>query len=513
MHTEKQYSVQMKGITKQFSGFVVLDQIELKIQKGSIHAILGENGAGKTTLMNILYGLYQADKGEILIHGQQVKIRNPQEAISHGIGMVHQHFMLVESFTVLQNILLGNEISNSAGFLQMKKAKREILNIMQKYNLVVDLDEKIENISVGMQQRVEILKALYRGAQILILDEPTAVLTPQEIKELDHIMHKLTDDGKTILLITHKLKEIQQSAQWCSIIRLGKCVETVLVKETTQEKLAMQMVGREVKLVAEKEKATPEEVIFEIKDLTVKNERKMVALHELNLQIRKGEILGIAGVDGNGQKELVEAIACLRKVESGKILINGKEIQNTTPKQVIESKVAIIHEDRQKRGVVLDFTVAENFVLENYAKAPYAKKGFLNHKAIERNAGEKIKQYDIRPENSAQLPIRALSGGNQQKVIIAREIANEPDVLVAVQPTRGLDVGAIEAVHRILIAERDKGKAILLISFELDEICNIADRIGVLYNGSIIRTFSQENAREEEIGFWMTGGRKNAAVK
>lgn len=506
MEVNKEYAVQMRGITKQFGSFTALDHVDIDIKKGTIHAILGENGAGKSTLMNILYGLYQADKGDIFINGEKINIKNPSVAIKHGIGMVHQHFMLIENFTVTQNIVLGKETTGRFGVLNMKKAKKELQDIVQKYGLEVDPDALIENISVGMQQRVEILKALYRGAEILILDEPTAVLTPAEIKELIHIMENLTKDGKTIIIITHKLKEIKESAEECTIIRRGQYVDRVDVNKVTEEELANLMVGKEVKLVVDKTEAKPQEVVFTIENLVVQNERKLDAVKGLNLNIRKGEIFGIAGIDGNGQKELIEAITCLVKTKSGSIKINGKEIQNTTPLNVIRNKVATIHEDRIKRGLVPNFTVAENMVIENYKKAPYSKNGILKQDAIVEATKQRIQEYDIRPGDCENKLARGLSGGNQQKMIIAREVYNEPDLLIAVQPTRGLDVGAIEYVHKTLIRERDKGRAILLISLELDEVMNVADTIGVIYDGKIVKTFPQGTVDENTIGLLMAGG-------
>ena len=374
MEISKQYAVQMRGITKMFGSFCALDDINLDIKKGTIHALLGENGAGKSTLMNVLYGLYQADKGEVYINGEKINIKNPNIAIEHGIGMVHQHFMLVENFTVTENIVLGSEITKKFGITDMKKARAEILNIVKKYGLEVDPDAKIEDISVGMQQRIEILKALYRGADLLILDEPTAVLTPQEIQDLINIMHNLIADGKTIIIITHKLKEIKESSDVCTIIRRGKYIDTVNVKEVTGSDLATMMVGHAVKLVVDKEAAKPTDVVFEIDNLTVKDERKLDAVKNLSLKIRKGEIVGIAGIDGNGQKELIEAITCLTKCESGTIKINGEEIQNTTTENVIKHKISTIHEDRQKRGLVLDFSVAENMVIEKYKEQTILQK-------------------------------------------------------------------------------------------------------------------------------------------
>ena len=512
MEISQQYAVQMRGITKMFGSFCALNNINLDIKKGSIHALLGENGAGKSTLMNILYGLYRAEEGEIYLYGNKVDIKNPSIAIEHGIGMVHQHFMLVDNFTVTENIILGSEVTNKFGVTDMKKAREEVVNIVKKYGLEVDPDAKVEDISVGMQQRIEILKALYRGAELLILDEPTAVLTPQEIQDLIKIMHNLVEDGKTIIIITHKLKEIKESSEVCTIIRRGEYIDTVKVSDVTKEDLANMMVGHEVKLVVDKTEAKPKEVVFEINNLTVKDERKLEAVKNLSLKVHRGEIVGIAGIDGNGQKELVEAITCLVKSESGTIKINGQEIQNTTPENVIKHKVATIHEDRQKRGLVLDFTVAENMIIEKFNSKEYCKNGFLNQDKILENAKETIKQYDIRPDHCEELPVRGLSGGNQQKVIIAREVANEPDLLIAVQPTRGLDVGAIEYVHKTLVKERDKGKGVLLISLELDEVMNVSDTLAVIYDGSIVDTFKQGEVDENTIGLLMAGGKQNGKV-
>ncbi len=507
MEVNREYAVQMHGITKMFGSFCALNDVSLDVKKGTIHAILGENGAGKSTLMNVLYGLYQAEAGEIFLNGEKVNIKNPNIAIEHGIGMVHQHFMLVDNFTVTQNIILGNEVTNRFGVLNMKKAREEILEIVKKYGLEVDPDEKIEDISVGMQQRVEILKALYRGVDLLILDEPTAVLTPQEIDDLIQIMRNLIADGKTIIIITHKLKEIKASSDVCTIIRRGKYIDTVNVADVDQEELATKMVGHAVQLVVEKSPADPGEVVFEIDNLTVRDERKLEAVKNLSLKVRKGEIVGVAGIDGNGQKELVEAITNLTRAESGTIKINGVEIQNTTTRSVIDHKISTVHEDRQKRGLVLPFTVAENMVIEKYRCPPYSKNGMLNRSEILSYTKNLIKEFDIRPDNCESQPVRGLSGGNQQKVILAREISNEPDLLIAVQPTRGLDVGAIEYVHKTLVRERDRGRAILLISLELDEVMNVSDTIDVIYAGTIVDSFKQGEVDEKTIGLLMAGGK------
>lgn len=510
MEISENYAVQMRNITKVFGNFRALDDVSIDVKKGTIHAMLGENGAGKSTLMNILYGLYQAESGEIYLNGQKVNIKNPNVAIEHGIGMVHQHFMLVDNFTVTQNIILGNEVTNRFGVIDSKKAKENIKKIIEKYGLQVDPDAKIEDISVGMQQRVEILKALYRGVDVLILDEPTAVLTPQEIEELIEIMRNLVADGKTIIIITHKLKEIKASSDVCTIIRRGHYIDTVNVKDVNEDELAEMMVGRRVKLVVDKTPAKPGDVVFEINGLTVEDARGVEAVKNLSLSVRRGEILGIAGIDGNGQKELVEAITGLTKAKSGTIKINGEEIQNTSPYNVLKHKVATIHEDRQRRGLVLDFTVEENLVLQKYREQPFSKKGILDYDKIHKFATDTIAKYDIRPTGCEQSLARGLSGGNQQKVIIAREIYEDPDLLIAVQPTRGLDVGAIEYVHKMLVEQRDKGKAVLLISLELDEVMNVSDRIAVIYNGSIETTFKQGEVDENTIGLLMAGGKQNA---
>lgn len=507
MNMQESYAVQMKGITKRFGSFAALSCVNLDVKKGSIHSILGENGAGKTTLMNILYGLLQADEGMIYINGKEIDIKNPNVAIANGIGMVHQHFKLVDNFSIAQNIILGKEETKGFGMVDLKKAKEKIFEIINKYGLKVNPDDLIENVSVGVQQKVEIIKALYRGAEILILDEPTAVLTPNEIEELINIMHKLVDDGKTIIIITHKLDEIKKSAEECTILRRGRYIETVDVCDVTEKDLANLMVGREVNLVAEKSPAQRGALVFEIQNLRVKNEKGLDAIKNLSLKIHKGEIFGIAGIDGNGQKELVEAITNLKPSDQGSIQINGIEIQNTSPEFVLKNKIATIHEDRQKEGLVLDFTVAENIILENFHSPLYSKRGILLKERALKKAKELIKKFDIRPGDSENLKVKGLSGGNQQKVIIAREVENNPDLLIAVQPTRGLDVGAIEFIHKTLIHERDKGKAILLISYELDEVMNLSDTLGVLYDGQITHIFEEGTRDENAVGLLMAGGK------
>lgn len=502
-----EYAVQMHGITKQFGSFYALKEMNLDVKKGSIHSLSGENGAGKSTMMNILYGLYKADAGDIFINGKRTEIKNPDMAIKHGIGMVHQHFMLVDDFTVAQNIMLGNETTTGLGFIDIKRARNQIHDIVNKYGLSVDPDARIREVSVGMQQRVEIIKALYRGAQILILDEPTAVLTPQEITELLSIMQSMAEDGKSIIIITHKLKEIKASSDTCTVIRRGKYIDTVPVANVTEHELAALMVGRDVRLATDKTQAALGEAVLKIRDLVVENERKIPAVRGLNLQVRKGEIVGIAGIDGNGQKELIEAVNGLIPVVSGSIWMNGKEITNADVRTVIDSGISIIPEDRQKSGLVMDFTVNENAVLKQYRQAPFSKRGILYRREIEKFTEDLIREYDVRPDNCGYQRAGGLSGGNQQKIIIGREISMDPGLLIAVQPTRGLDVGAIETVHKMLIQERDKGKAVLLISYELDEIMNLSDTIAVLYDGQIQGTFAQGTVDEQGIGLLMAGGK------
>ena len=499
--------VEMKSITKKFGDFIANDNIDLTVHRGEVHALLGENGAGKSTLMNILYGLYTATDGKIFIEGKEAVIDNPNKAIALGIGMVHQHFMLVPPFTVAENIILGMEPMKTFKQVDMDKAIADVKAISEKYGLYVDPKARVMDITVGMQQRVEILKALYRGAEILILDEPTAVLTPQEIKELIEIIRNLTKEGKTIILITHKLKEIKEAADYCTIIRRGKRIDTVDVSQTDENQLASMMVGREVTFKVDKNDAIYGDTVLKIEDLKAKDNRGLFALNGLDLEVRRGEILGIAGVDGNGQSELVEVITGLRKAESGSVMINGKEIVNTNPRNIMDSGISNIPEDRQKHGLVLDFTVSENMILQNYKKERFSKNGKLLDSNIRQFADELINKFDVRPQNNA-LKARALSGGNQQKVIIAREVTNDPDLLIATQPTRGLDVGAIEFVHKSLIEQRDKGKGVLLVSFELDEIMSVSDRIAVIFEGKIVGIVDAKDANENQLGLMMAGGGK-----
>ncbi len=502
--------IEMRGIVKKFGDFTANDGIDLTVHKGEIHAILGENGAGKSTLMNILYGLYRPTAGEIRVNGQPVVIDSPKKAIEVGIGMVHQHFMLVQPFTITENIVLGMEPVKGTK-LDMETARKNVVDISERYGLAIDPDAKVGDISVGMQQRVEILKALYRGADILILDEPTASLTPQEIQALIEIMHKLTADGKSIIIITHKLKEIKASADFCTIIRMGKFIDVLNVAETTENELAAKMVGRNVTFKVEKEEHPFGDVVLEVKDLHGEDYRKMEILKGLDLQVREGEILGIAGIDGNGQTELVEIITGLRKATSGQVCMRGENLLNASPRKLFDKGVTSIPADRQKHGLVLDFTVAENLILQNYREPKFSKKGFLNKDAMRAFAEECVEKYDVRPRDAVAKPAGTLSGGNQQKVIIAREVENDKDLLIAVNPTRGLDVGAIEYVHKYIVDQRNKGKAVLLVSFELDEVMSLSDRIDVIYDGKIVGSVPGAQADEKELGLMMAGGGKHEA--
>ena len=455
--------IEMREITKIFGQFVANDKINLHLRRGEIHALLGENGAGKSTLMNMLAGLLEPTSGEIAVNGQVVKLDSPSKAASLGIGMVHQHFMLVEAFTVAENIILGSEITKN-GVLDIKKAIQEIKELSEKYGLAVDPSAKIEDISVGAQQRVEILKTLYRGADILIFDEPTAVLTPAEIDELMIIMKNLVKEGKSIILITHKLDEIRAVSDRVTVIRRGKSIETVEIAGATNQDLAEMMVGRSVSFTTEKNPPQPKEVILSIKDLVVNENRGIPAVKNLSLDVRAGEIVGIAGIDGNGQSELIQAITGLRKVKSGTINIKGKDVVGLPPRKITEMKVSHVPEDRHRDGLVLDMTISENIALQTYYKEPLSKNGILNYTNIHNYARKLMEEFDVRAAND-YVPASALSGGNQQKAIIAREVDRDPDLLIVSQPTRGLDVGAIEYIHKRLIGERDKGKAVLVVSF------------------------------------------------
>lgn len=507
-----EYVIEMLNIRKEFGTFVANDNITLQLRKGEIHALLGENGAGKSTLMNVLFGLYQPEGGEIRVRGNKVNIENPNIANDLGIGMVHQHFMLVEKFTVTENIILGLE-PKSGLTIDRAEARKKVQAISEQYGLRIDPDAKIEDISVGMQQRVEILKTLYRGADILIFDEPTAVLTPQEIQELIQIMKRLIAEGKSIILITHKLKEIMQVADRCTVIRRGRYIGTVDIDQTINEDgLAEMMVGREVNFDAEYSKADPQQVVLDVQKLVVKDSRGLEVVEGLDLQIRAGEILGIAGIDGNGQTELIEAISGLKKPESGKVLLNGQDVTGNTPRKMTESGIGHIPQDRHKHGLVLDYSIRDNMVLQTYYKEPFSKRGLMNYKAVAEKAKALIEKFDVRTP-SIDVPARALSGGNQQKAIIAREVDRSPDLLIAAQPTRGLDVGAIEFIHEQLVKEREKGRAVLLISFELEEILHVSDRIAVLYEGKIVGIRDPKETTEQELGFLMAGGKRGDATE
>ncbi|WP_243385702.1 ABC transporter ATP-binding protein [Bacillus kexueae] len=503
------YVIEMLNIRKEFGSFVANDNITLQVKKGEIHALLGENGAGKSTLMNVLFGLYQPEGGEIRVKGESVKITDPNVANDLGIGMVHQHFMLVDTFSVTENIILGSE-PKKGGKIDIKKAEADVRALSEQYGLAVDPTAKISDISVGMQQRVEILKTLYRGAEILIFDEPTAVLTPQEIQELIQIMKALVNEGKSIILITHKLKEIMEVCDRVTVIRRGKGIGTLNVSDTNPTELAELMVGREVKFTTDKEEAKPTEPVLEIQNLVVKDARHINTVDGLNLTVRAGEIVGIAGVDGNGQSELIEAITGLRKAESGSIKLNGKELINLSPRKITETGVGHIPQDRHKHGLVLDFPIGENMVLQTYYQEPFSKNGILNFNQIYDKARKLIEEYDVRTPDE-YTKARALSGGNQQKAIIGREVDRNPDLLIAAQPTRGLDVGAIEFIHKRLIEQRDQGKAVLLLSFELDEVMNVSDRIAVIYEGKIVAIVDPKETTEQELGLLMAGSKKKEA--
>lgn len=500
------YVIEMLGIRKEFGSFVANDNITLQLKKGEIHALLGENGAGKSTLMNVLFGLYQPEGGEIRVHGKKVSISNPNVANNLGIGMVHQHFMLVENLTVTENIILGNE-PKKRGMVDIRGASKKVEEISKLYGLNVDPHAKIEDISVGMQQRVEILKTLYRGAEILIFDEPTASLTPQEIGELIAIMKKLIEEGKSIIIITHKLQEIMDVSDRVTIIRKGEGIGTVITSETNPEELATLMVGRQVTFKTEKGPAYPKDEVLKVENLVVEDYRGIEKVKGLNLSVRRGEIVGIAGIDGNGQTELIEAITGLQKVKSGTVTVNATDVTGKKPRQITETGIGHIPQDRHKHGLVLNFTVGYNAVLQTYYQKPISKKGIMNYKVISKKAKELIEAYDVRTQGEHALA-RSLSGGNQQKLIIGREVDRDPDLLIAALPTRGLDVGAIEFIHKKLIEQRDRGKAVLLISFELDEIMNVSDRIAVIYDGQIVDVVNPTETTEQELGLLMAGHSK-----
>lgn len=496
--------IEMKGITKVFPGTVANENVDFELFKGETHVLLGENGAGKTTLMNVLYGIYQPEKGEIFIKGQSVKLTSPNDAIKLGIGMVHQHFMLVNNFSVAENIVLGSEPKKGIK-LDIKKAIEDVKAISKKYGLAIDPNAIIEDISVGQQQKVEILKALYRGADILILDEPTAVLTPQEIKELGTIIRNLESEGKSVILITHKLKEVMSMSDRVTILRRGKVTGTLKTKETSIDDLAELMVGRKVNFVIQKKVSEVGKEILNISNLIAKDQRGINAVNGLDLSINAGEIVGLAGVDGNGQSQLVEVLTGLRKPFSGSITLNGKSIFGKSPGEITNAGVSHIPEDRHKRGLILKYSVYENSVLGIHKKKPFSKGIVMNYKEIRKYCKKLIEEFDVRTPND-EVSVASLSGGNQQKLIVAREIIKNPDLLIASQPTRGLDVGAIEYIHKRIVEERDNKRAVLLISLELDEIMALSDRIAVIYDGKIIGIMDRKDATENKLGILMAGG-------
>ena len=504
-----EYAIEMLGITKKFPGIIANDNITLRLKKGEIHALLGENGAGKSTLMSVLFGLYQPEEGEIRKDGKKVEINDPNDANALGIGMVHQHFKLVECFSVLDNIILGVETTKN-GFLQKAGARKKVMELSEKYGLAVEPDAKIEDITVGMQQRTEILKMLYRDNEILIFDEPTAVLTPQEIQELMQIMKNLAAEGKSILFITHKLAEIMQVADRCSVLRKGKYIGTVDIKDTTPEKLSAMMVGRDVNFIVDKKPAKVGDVVLDIKNMTVASKRhKNNAVNNVSFQVRRGEIVCIAGIDGNGQTEFVYGLSGLEPIKSGQVIMNGKDITNVSIRERLTSGMSHIPEDRHKYGLVLDYSLEDNIVLQRYFEPQFTNKmGFLKRKEIRNYANRLIEEYDIRSGQGTVTKARSMSGGNQQKAIIAREIDKNPELLIAVQPTRGLDVGAIEHVHKQLVAARDAGKGVLLVSLELDEVMNVSDRILVMYEGEIVGEFDPKKTAVEELGLYMAGSKR-----
>jgi simple sugar transport system ATP-binding protein len=496
--------LELHGITKRFPGVLANDHIDFDLRRGEVHALLGENGAGKSTLMSILYGLYTADEGEILMNGEPVSIASPKDAIELGIGMVHQHFMLIPVMTVTENIVLANEPVHAGVLLDEAAGEKRVAEVARTFNFAVDPHARVQNITVGQQQRVEIMKALYRNADILILDEPTAVLTPQEAAELFAILRTLTREGISVIFITHKLNEVLEIADRITVLRRGKRVETIPRAGATEEGLARSMVGREVLLRVEKKPATPGEPLLEVEDLLVRDDRGLEAVRGITFDVRAGEIVGIAGVDGNGQSELIDALTGLRHPASGSIRVAGEDVTGASARRALDAGVGHIPEDRHRRGLVLEFNLAENLVLHDYAKEPFSRFGWLNPRGLFGWARRLLQEFDVRgggPETRGA----SLSGGNQQKVVLAREINRDPRLLIAGQPTRGLDVGAIEFVHQRLVEQRDEGKAVLLVSLELEEILSLSDRILVLYEGRIVGEFPP-TVSEEQLGIAMTGG-------
>ncbi len=509
---EETYAVEMLNITKRFPGIIANDNITLRLKKGEIHALLGENGAGKSTLMSVLFGLYRPEEGSIRMGGREVSIKDPNDANTLGIGMVHQHFKLVECFTVLDNIIMGVEPSKY-GFLQKAEAREKVVALSDKYGLRVDPDAKVEDISVGMQQRTEILKMLYRENEILIFDEPTAVLTPQEIEELMDIMRGLKAEGKSILFITHKLNEIVAVADRCTVLRKGAYMGTVEVAASSKEELSRMMVGRDVDFAVRKKVRAPGQVVLEVEGVTVASKmHKNNAVKNVSFQVREGEIVCLAGIDGNGQTEFVHALTGLVKPAAGSFSLRGVDRTRDSIRERSKLGLSHIPEDRHKHGLVLDYTLEQNLVLENYWKQEFQNRGFIRFKAVREYAQRLIEQYDIRSGQGPVTKARSMSGGNQQKAIVAREIDKDPELLVAVQPTRGLDVGAIEYIHRQIVAQRDQGKAVLLVSLELDEVMSLSDRILVMYEGEIVGELDPKTATVEELGLYMAGAKRKEAV-
>lgn len=503
------YIIEMLNITKEFPGIKANDNVTLQLKRGEIHALLGENGAGKSTLMSILFGLYQPTSGTIKMNGQEVQINNPNDANDLNIGMVHQHFKLVECFSVLDNIVLGVEPTKGL-FLEKKGARERVMALSDKYGLKVDPDALISDITVGMQQRTEILKMLYRDNDVLIFDEPTAVLTPQEIEELMKIMKNLAKEGKSILFITHKLNEIMEVADRCTILRKGKYIGTVDIKDTTKEELSHMMVGRDVSFSVDKKPAQPGETVLKVEHMTVPSKvHSNNAVKDISFNVRRGEIVCIAGIDGNGQSEFVQALTGLEKMSAGKLIFEGKDITNATIREKSKSGMSHIPEDRHKHGLVLDYTLEQNMVLQRYWEPEFQKAGFIKNKAVRAYSDKLIEQYDVRSGQGSSTTVRSMSGGNQQKAIIAREIDKDPELLVAVQPTRGLDVGAIEYIHSQLVAQRDSGKAVLLVSLELDEVMDVSDRILVMYEGELVGQLDPKQITVEELGLYMAGAKRD----
>jgi ABC-type uncharacterized transport system ATPase subunit len=502
--------LELKGITKRFPGVVANDAVDFDLRRGEVHALLGENGAGKSTLMNVLYGLYQQDEGEILVNGKPVSIRSPKDAIDLGIGMVHQHFMLIPVMTVAENIVLASEPTHAGVLLDYDAAVKRVEEIARTFNFAINPRARVEKIGVGQQQRVEIIKALYRGADVLILDEPTAVLTPQEAKELFGILRTLTSEGMSVVFISHKLHEVLEIADRVTVLRRGRKIETLPREGATQPQLAKLMVGREVLLRVDKKPAEPGETLLDVNDLHVVDERGLPAVRGVSLTVRAGEIVGIAGVDGNGQSELIDALTGLTKAQSGEIRVGDHDVTRESARERLDEGVGHIPEDRQRRGLVLEFTLAENLGLHDYRKEPNSRYGFLFPNRLVVWARRVLKAFDVRG-GGPQTLASSLSGGNQQKVVIAREVERDPRVLVAAQPTRGLDVGAIEFVHRRLVEERDEGRAVLLVSLELEEIMSLSDRILVIFGGQIVGEYGPD-VSEEELGVAMTGGAREAAA-